>query len=160
MKWMIWVIGVVVILAILYVMGRKSVHHEIVIYGTPKQVWNVLSDTDKYKEWNPTMLVKEGTLQQGSTLTYIYVQDENTQSELKAVVKEIIPNQMLNQYGGMPVVLTFNHKYTLFQEGDMTRVIIHEDYRGIGVNFWNPNPVELSYERLNKALKKRVESLN
>ena len=41
--------------------------------------------------------------------------------------------------------------------GNSTKVIIHEDYRGIGVNFWNPQPVEEAYKELNIALKNRVE---
>ena len=59
----------------------------------------------------------------------------------------------------MPFILTFNHKYTLESANDGTRLIIHEDYRGIMVPFWNPTPVEKAYERLAMDLKTRVEKL-
>ena len=70
---------------------------------------------------------------------------------------EIIPNQLLNQKGGIPAVLTFDHKYVLEPAGETTVIIIHEDYKGLGVHFWNPEPVEKAYQRLNEALKSRVE---
>lgn len=145
---------------VLYFTGRKSVEHQIVINATPSEVWNVLTDTKAYPEWNPVMLLKNGEIENGSRLLYEFTQDKNTKSEISITVKEITPNKLLNQVGGIPFILTFNHTYTLVPNGDATKVIIHEDYNGIGVNFWNPQPVEIAYGRLNEALKKRVEFLN
>ncbi len=158
-KWMLIALGLVVLLVILYFTGNKSVHHEIVIQASPEEVWAVLSDTDAYPAWNPVLIPQEGTFTEGANIVYEFKQDASTSSTIPATVKQIIPNELLNQNGGLPVVLTYNHKYILQPEGAQTRVIIHEDYRGIGVNFWNPAPVEEAYGRLNEALKQRVESL-
>ncbi len=153
-------IGIVALISLLILFGRKSVHHEITISASPEKVWKVLTDMDKFPEWNPVMELLEGEVKEGNQVKYQFTQDENSESEIGATIKEIIPNKLLNQNGGIPLLLTFDHRYILAPMGEQTKVIIHEDYRGIGVNFWNPKPVEEAYERLNKALKLRVERHN
>jgi hypothetical protein len=77
---------------------------------------------------------------------------------MDAVVKAMEPNRLLNQYGGMGFILTFDHKYTLEPVDSGTNVTIEEYYRGIMVPFWNPSPVEAAYHRLLFSLKNRVEN--
>ncbi|MBX2874514.1 MAG: SRPBCC domain-containing protein [Saprospiraceae bacterium] len=150
---------IVLVLSILYLLGRKSVHHEIIIQVSPEQVWTVLLDTDSYDAWNPVMKVLEGKVAEGNKVKYRFTQDAENSSEIPSKVKKIIPNQLLNQGGGMPIVLTFDHQYRLEPVEEGTRLIIHEDYRGIWVNFWNPAPVQAAYEKLCEATKIRAESL-
>ena len=154
------IIGLLAALVILVFTGKKSVHHEITINAAPDKVWNVLTEMDKYQNWNPVMELLEGTVQAGNKVRYKFTQDESTTSEIGATVLQVVPNKLLNQKGGIPLVLTFNHRYVLESTGNSTRVIIHEDYTGIGVNFWNPQPVEEAYKRLNFALKERVEKIS
>ncbi|MEM7105725.1 MAG: hypothetical protein AAF502_21485 [Bacteroidota bacterium] len=59
-KMMYIVIGILSLLVVLVLTGRKSVHHEIIINAYPEQVWEVLSTTGKYPEWNPVMQLVEG----------------------------------------------------------------------------------------------------
>lgn len=153
-------ISILVILVILVFSGNKSVHHGITINAAPEKVWNVLTEMNDYPNWNPTMELLEGKVQEGNKVKYKFTQDKNTTSEIGATVVQVVPNKLLNQKGGIPLVLTFNHKYELESTGNSTRVIIHEDYQGIGVNFWNPKPVEKAYQRLNFALKERVEQFS
>ncbi|QTN39783.1 SRPBCC domain-containing protein [Cryomorphaceae bacterium] len=148
----------VALLVILSLTGRKSVHHEIVIEATPEEVWTVLTKPDDFAIWNPTMLLLSGSVKEGAKVQYQFTQVDGEKSEIGARVHRIIPNELLNQKGGIPLVLTFNHSYILDSENSNTRVTIHEEYRGIGVHFWNPKNVELAYARLNEALKERVES--
>ena len=153
-------IGIIALLVILIITGRKSVHNEILIDAKPENVWKVLIDTDKYPEWNPVMQLLEGEIKEGNKVKYQFTQDAENESEIPSNVKKVVPNKLLNQGGGMPLILTFDHTYILEPNDEQTKVTIHEDYRGIGVNFWNPKPVEQAYKRLNEALKTRVESLN
>ena len=146
-------------LAILYLLGNKSVHHEILINAAPDKVWGVLIDTDNYEEWNPVMKLLEGEVKEGQKVLYQFTQDAENVSEIPSKVKRIIPNQLLNQGGGLPFVLTFAHKYILEPSESGTKLTIHEDYGGVWVNFWNPKPVQAAYQRLNEAIKNRVESL-
>lgn len=159
-KIIITIVLLLLILVVLYLTGKKSVHHEITINATSDKVWNILTDMEKYEKWNPVMKLVDGEIKEGNKVTYEFTQDEKTQSKIPATIQKIIKNELLNQSGGIPLILTYNHKYILESEGNQTKVIIHEDYEGIGVNFWNPKPVQEAYGRLNNALKNRVESLH
>ena len=156
-KWFLVLAVILVIAIILIFTGNKSVHHEISIKATPEQVWSVLMDTEKYDEWNPVMKLVKGEVSERNNVTYQFTQDKDNISEIPITVFKIVPNQLLNQKGGMPAILTYDHKYILESEGENTKLTIHEDYKGIYVNFWNPNAVQIAYERLNNAIKKRVE---
>lgn len=44
-KLFIILLAIVAILAILYFLGKKSVHHEIMINASSEKVWSILVDT-------------------------------------------------------------------------------------------------------------------
>ena len=137
---MIYLLGV--LLFGLYMAGRKSVHTEIFIPAPPEKVWSVLIDVPKVREWNTVLIPVEGDIKIGSSVKYEFHQNENKTSIIPAKVKQIVENKLLNQTGGMPGVLTFDHKYIIQHTKNGTLVVIHEDYRGILVSFWNPAQVE------------------
>ncbi len=152
-------LGVLVVLVILYFSGNKSVHHEIQINASPQKVWTVLMDTDSYDAWNPVMRLLEGEVKEGNKVKYQFTQAADNKYDIETNVKRVQTNKLLNQGGGIPMILTFNHQYILESAIGGTKLIIHEDYNGIGVNFWNPKPVQSAYERLNEAIKKQAESI-
>lgn len=153
---MITIAIVLVSLTVLAIVGRKSVHAEILIPAYTSEVWDVLMDQEAYPAWNPVLIPVQGKLEEGSRLKYEFHQNESSVSILSARVKKVLEYELLNQAGGIPGILSFDHKYTLERQAGGTRVIIHEDYRGIWVLFWNPRPVEDAYDRMAKALKDRV----
>lgn len=155
-KWMIFFYVPVLIMIILFMAGRKSVHTEVFIPASPKMVWSVLMDVPKLKEWNTVLIPIEGELIVGNSVKYEFHQDKNNIITIPAKVKQIVEGKLLNQTGGMPGILTFDHKYILESDMSGTKVVIHEDYRGAMVPFWNPDPVEQAYTRLAEALKNRV----
>lgn len=150
-------LGILLLLVVLALTGKKSVHHEISINAPVEKVWQTLMRMDAY-QWNPVMQLVEGEVKAGNKVTYLFTQEEGKSYEVATTVEQIIPNKLLNQKGGVPWILTFNHKYILEAEGNTCKMIIHEDYAGMGVHFWNPAPVEQAYKRLNEALRKEVES--
>lgn len=145
------------VLVVLYFTGRKSVRSEILINASPEKVWDILMDTQKYPQWNPVFELVEGKIEEKSKVVYKFTQDDENSYNVSTKVIQIQPLQLLNQGGGVPLVLTFNHQYKIEPIGEKTKVIIFEKYGGIGVNFWNPEKVEAAYQRLNEALKKRAE---
>lgn len=156
-KWMIALFLIVLALIIMSFTGQKSFHSEIIINASTEKVWSVLMDTQRYREWNPVLIPIEGKLEPGAKVKYEFHQDENSTTEIPSRVKKIIPGKLLNQGGGITGILRFDHRYILEAMDDKTKVTIHEDYRGIWVNFWNAKPVEKAYDRLNRALKENVE---
>ena len=139
--------------------GCSSVHTEITIPAEPEKVWSVLTDTSGYKAWNPVLVPIEGDLKEGGKLKYQMTQPDGKQSEVTARVKKMVELKELNQGGGIPGILTFDHKWLLERVDGGTRVIQHEEYRGIGVWFWDEGWVEPAYARANEALRKRVLQL-
>ena len=76
-------------------------------------------------------------------------------------VVKIVYQHLLNQYGGIPGIFTFNHYYILKPiNSDTTKAIIHEDFRGIGVNFWNDKWLEQAYSNLIISLENHINVLN
>ena len=153
-KWLAVLIGVIIMVFSLF--GHGVVHTEIVIPASPAQVWAILTDGPGYKEWNPVLVPAEGQLKQGHTLKYMMTDNTGKQSEVKSEVIEMINEKKLNQFGGMRGILTFDHQWLLEPLEGGTKVIQHEEYRGIGVWFWDYSWVEPAYMKANEALKSRV----
>lgn len=157
MKIILPLIVLIVVIALLAITGRSSVHQEILIQSTPEKVWNTLLNTGDYS-WNPVMQLQHGELEEGQKVTYLFTQDEETSYEIKTEVIEITKDSLLHQRGGVPMIITFNHKYILQKKDSGTLLIIHEDYSGIYTHFWNTAAVNNAYTRLGNAIKKQVES--
>jgi len=158
-KLLLILIVILIIFVILYFVGKKSVQHEITINASPEKVWSVLTDTGNYDSWNPVMKLLEGEIKVGNKVKYRFTQDAENVSEIGSNVRQVIPNKLLNQGGGIPLILTFDHKYILEPTAGGTKLTINEVYKGVGVNFWNPTPVQAAYKKLNESIKRRVESL-
>lgn len=160
-KWLIAVLVIVGILVLLWFIGDKSVKASVSIQTSKEKVWQVLTDLEAIKDWNKVLIPTNGLLQTGQTISYNFYQEEGGKAaSMDAKVKQIIPGELINQTGGIPGVLTFNHRYVLTIKGNETIVTIEEQYRGVMVPFWNPEPVEKAYERLLESLKGRVIDLH
>ena len=137
----------------------KAVHTEITIPADPEIIWSVLTDASGYKEWNPVLVPIEGDLREGEKLKYQMTQPDGKQSEIMARVKKMAELKELNQGGGIPGILTFDHKWLLETVDEGTQVTQHEEYRGIWVWFWDADWVEPAYRKVNEALMNRVAHL-
>ena len=158
-KWMVALLLVGLSLVLLYFLGHKTVHTELTIPASPEEIWSVLTDAAGYEAWNPVLVPIEGSLQEGEKLTYQMTQPDGQQSVIGATVQKMVPQKELNQYGGIPGILTFDHTYRLEPVDGGTRVTQHEEYRGIGVLFWDASWVEPAYSNVNEALRDRVAQL-
>jgi len=139
--------------------STKSVHTERIIPASPEAIWAVLVDTDKYPEWNPVLVEAPGTMKVGASIPYQLREPNGRQYALTATVARVEPGVALEQKGGIPGVLTFHHQYRLEAVDGGTRVVQHEDYRGIGVWAWDHTWVQPAYARVNDALAERVSAL-
>lgn len=139
--------------------GSASVYTETIIPASPEEVWAVLTDVEEIRKWNPVLVPIVGQLQEGEKLKYRMIQPGAKESVVTAKVIKMVLNQLLNQYGGVPGVLTFNHKWILEPVEGGTKIIQREEYKGIGVWFWDYSWVETAYSNANEALRNRIVSL-
>ena len=156
LHWLSIIAIIIALLIFLALFGRKSVHAEIFIPATQEKVWSVLMDTSQYKEWNPILIPLNKKFIEGEKIQYEMTDNKGNLSTVSAKIVKIIDNEIINQFGGFPGIMTFNHTWTLEEAESGTRVVQHEEYRGIGVLFWNPEWVEKAYEAANENLKERV----
>ena len=140
----------------LSLVGCASVHTEVVIPAPPSAVWAVLTDSSRYREWNPVMVHADGTYREGETVTYQVREPSGDQYRLEATVENVVNDKTLNQCGGTWAILTFDHTWELEPVAGGTRLIQREEYRGLGVLFWDESWIEPAYARANEALKRRV----
>ena len=141
---------------ILYIRGNKSVHAEIIIQAEESYVWSALTNLDSVRKWNSILVPIEGELKEGGAIKYTFYEEGKDPAVMSAKVVTIQENRLINQRGGIVGILTFNHRYELEPIYGATKVTIHETYKGIGVNFWNPSSVQVAYEKLLLQLKNEV----
>ena len=137
-------------------LGHKSVHAELLIPASPEEIWSVLTDAPHYSEWNPVFVDVQGEYREGGKLTYQMKDQTGKTTEVVATIVELDPGKELNQFGGMRGVLTFDHHWLLESVEGGTKVTQHEDYRGIGVWFWDPSWFQTAYAQANEALRDRL----
>lgn len=157
-KWIVLLLAGVAGLVALFIASRTVMHTEIVINAPPEKVWEVLTAVDQYPEWNPVFVKVDGVLAEGAQVTNHVVEPGKDPVEMKSSVLAMVPAKELRQSGGIPGVITFDHKYTLQAEGAATRVIQHEIDQGLYMYFWDSAWVEPAYAQVNQALKERVEA--
>ena len=140
-------------IVLLALLARKSVKAEVTIEASQEDVWAVLTDPASYSGWNPILVAVEGTFEEGATMAVNMRNPDGSITAMTPRVKELVPGSKLNQFGGIPGVLTYDHTWSLESVDGGTRVVQFEEYRGIGVLFWNPASVEAAYNEANENLK-------
>ena len=156
-----WIIGIGLLLAVLIalaLLARKSVRAEITMQADPDQVWAVLTDSTSYKDWNPILVSVDGEFVEGRTLSVEMKNPDGSITMVSPTVRKLVPNVELNQVGGIPGVLTFDHVWRLEAIDGGTRVTQFEEYRGIGVLFWDPAWVEQAYRQANMNLRDLIDA--
>ena len=155
-----WIVGLIgVIIVALSLLGHKSVHAELIIPAPPETIWSVLTDAAGYEEWNPVFTRVEGEYLEGAKMAYRMRDASGNETDVTATVVKLDGTRELNQFGGMRGILTFDHHWFLQPVEGGTRVTQHEDYRGIGVWFWDPSWFESAYAGANEALSARVQRM-
>ena len=158
MKWLIVAAALLVVLILAVVLPRKSVRAEVVVDATPDEVWSVIMDTASYAEWNPILVSVDGTFAEGAELTIGMKTADGRVTPVSARVERLVPARHLNQTGGMTGILTFSHNWLLEPVEAGTRVTQYEEYRGVGVLFWNPAWVQSAYADGLDALNARLHN--
>ena len=137
----------------------KTFRVEITIPAPPDAVWAVLTDTAAYPDWNPVFVEVAGSYAEGAKLTNKVRDPDGNILEMTANVETVRPGEELRQTGGIPLVITYDHRWLLTPVDGGTRVVQHEVDRGIFLWFWNSDWIEPSYLKASEALAERVKSV-
>lgn len=137
---------------------------EIEIAAPPKVVWQVLTDFQRYPEWNPFIVSLEGPLKVGSELRVVLSPPESREYHILPQLLTCNPEQELRWAGkwGARFLFRGEHFFRLVPlDGDRTRFVHGEDFNGILVRWLTRQLtyVARGFVFMNQALKRRAESV-
>ncbi len=137
---------------------------EIAINAPPSAVWEVLTDTSRYHEWNPFITLVEGKLEQGQQLTVVISPPGNSDFRFSPTVLLREEEAELRWRGKVlaEFLLSGEHFFQLQRLDDGTTRLIHgEDFRGYLTRFLTTQMTAAArgFVFMNQALKRRVETL-
>jgi len=132
----------------------------ITINASPESIWQILTDSSKYTEWDPNMVSIDGNIAPGGKLA-IYTELDSKRA-FKPTVSEFEENRRMVWSSGMPFGLFKGARtFTLEPLGDgQTQFSMVEQFSGpllgmIGKSIPDLNP---SFEGFAKGLKERAEN--
>jgi hypothetical protein len=140
----------------------KEINSEIEIFSTPEQVWRILTDFDKYPQWNPFINQISGELKKGSKLT-VHVKPEGSRgATFNPTVTKVEPNREMRWIGHFIIkgLMDGEHMFTINSIGnDRIKFINKEIFTGLlspMVSLRLKNAIH-SFEAMNRSLKERAE---
>jgi len=138
----------------------KTVSATIQIDAQPQAVWEVLTDLDRYPEWNPVFREASGQVAAGNRITLRTVLPANGRLRtVKPMISVAEPGTELRWAAGLPGIIGGEHSFVLTPADGGTRLVQSETFRGLLVGLAGKTLArfEASYTALNEALKKRAE---
>jgi hypothetical protein len=140
----------------------KTMSATIQIDAEPMAVWEVLVDLPSYPQWNPLFREASGTVAVGQRIALRSVHPANGRMmTVKPKITVAEPGAELRWESSLPGIMSGEHSFVLSPADGGTRLVQSESFRGLlvplsGKTFAN---AETSFAELNKALKKRAESI-
>lgn len=144
---------------------RHELHTEIDIDATPETVWNVLTDLDRYSEWNPFIVESGGDVVVGDKLVNRMQPPGGKATTFTPTVTAVDPAQTFEWLGrlGVPGVFDGRHRFELeTTPSGGTRLIHEERFSGVLVRFLRTSldtQTSAGFEAMNTALKTRAEAV-
>jgi hypothetical protein len=138
----------------------RTMSATIRIDALPAAVWAVLTDLDRYPEWNPLFREAAGQVVVGQRITLRSVHPANGRlMTVKPKITVADPGTELRWVSSLPGIMSGEHRFTLTADGGGTRLEQSETVRGLLVALAGKtfDRTEASFQALNEALKKRSE---
>lgn len=141
----------------------KQIRTEIKIISTPDKVWGILTDFEKYPDWNPFIKKISGRDREGEKLE-VFIEPPGRKGMLfQPTVKEIEVNKRLRWLGRvvLPGIFDGEHIFEIIEvEENSLTFIQRENFSGLLVPLlWRSieEPTRNGFSAMNQALKQRVE---
>lgn len=140
-----------------------SLHTEIVIAASPQAIWQALTDFPAYAAWNPCIPKAAGEARVGSRLDVEIAWPGLKRGPYALQVLHAQPARELRWLGhlGRPGLMDGDHRFVIEPlDSGRSRLIQSERFQGWLVPLmapWLGRNVLVGFERMNAALKARVE---
>jgi hypothetical protein len=136
---------------------------EIEIRATPRQVWDVLVDLERWSEWNPFVTRSEGLAEVGSRLVNRMEAPGMRAMTIRPTVTDVAPGACFEWLGhlGVPGLFDGRHRFELQATDEGTRLVQREHFSGILVRLLRrslDDNTRRGFEAMNEALRARVEA--
>jgi hypothetical protein len=144
-------------------MGTTELRTEVEINAPAAHVYRVLTDFERYHEWNPFIPSIAGKLEVGRQLALEVSLPEGNTYQLKPRITQLTENAELRWRGSYlaPFLLKGEHFFLVTERGErLTRFVQGENFSGLLLRFAG-NRLTLTargFVYMNQALKKRVEA--
>jgi hypothetical protein len=138
----------------------KTVSATIQIGAPPEAVWAVLTDLDRYQDWNPLFREASGQVAVGNRIKLRSVHPANGRMmtvQPKITVAE--PGAELRWVASLPGIMSGEHLFKLTPADGGTRLEQSETFRGLLTIFTGKTLAKAgaSFQALNEALKQQAE---
>ncbi len=140
----------------------KELRTEVVIQATPEKVWQILTDLEKYPEWNPFIRHAIGKAEVGKTVD-IDFQPDSKGMKLHCTVVTVEPNRELcwKYHVISPSLFNGEHSFTIEPVDDnQVRFIDREIFNGLLVPLQAKDidtNSKRGFEAMDQALKAKAE---
>ena len=138
----------------------KEVKSEILINAAPENVWSILTNFEKYPNWNPFIQSLMGDVKVGNKISVRIVLPEAKGMTFHPKVLTYETNKELKWLGHLLFTGLFDgeHKFELIDNGNGTTNFRHsEKFTGILVWMLNSETTKLGFELMNTKLKELAE---
>ncbi|MCP5026388.1 MAG: SRPBCC domain-containing protein [Actinomycetia bacterium] len=142
---------------------RYQLETEIMIDGSPEEVWAVLVDLDSHAEWNPFMPSAQGRVAEGERLEISIRPPGGKASTVRPTVTEVKAGRAFEWLGqaGVKGLFDGRHRFELEPVGSGTRLRHSEYFTGLLIRparRWLDRKVLPGFEAMNTALAERVSA--
>lgn len=140
----------------------RIIEHAVDIPASPSTVWQVLTETDRYDDWNPFMTDLSGRLAVGERLT-VTIHPGQRSTTFRPTVLAIEEGSLIRWRGrlGVPGILDGEHELRLDPApGGGTRFVQREVFTGLLVPLMRRvlDDTEPGFAAMNTALRDRAVS--
>ncbi len=142
---------------------RHQLHTDIEIDAQPQTVWELLTDLDRYPEWNPFIVSAEGRVEVGQRLQNRLQPPGGRAMTFKPTVTAVEPTKTLEWLGrlGVPGLFDGRHRFELQATAAGGTHLSHtEQFSGLLVRFMRTSldtQTRQGFEAMNRALKEQAE---